>query len=253
MPGGIDGEAENVRHEFRRGVAACPPVCVSVAVYGIAFGVPAARAGPDVRTVAFMSASVYAGAPQFAAPQFWRAPLAAGTIVFAVLVINLRLILITASLAATFRNVARGKALPAMFLTADGNRALTMAEAGRGRAGPAFFAGTGLILYPGWVRSTVAGAALGSAIPIDPASCGIGFVFTAVPTAPIVGMWRGKRDPPDMSPSRRGGAHRARTFRTAAIAEPAARGLATSSGECDWVTPRTMLSGGVIAGRQPIR
>ena len=192
----MDGEAENVRHEFRRGAAACLPVCVSVAVYGIAFGVLAARAGLDVRTAAFMSASVHAGASQFAALQFWQAPLAAGTIVFAVFVINLRLILITGSPAAAFRNVARGKALPAMFFAAGENWALTMAEAGRGRAGPAFFAGTGLILYLVWVCSTVAGAALGSAIPIDPASCGIGFVFTAVLIAPIVSMWRGKRDIP---------------------------------------------------------
>lgn len=140
-----------------------------------------------------MSASVYAGASQFAALQFRQAPLAAGTIVFAVFVINLRLILVTGSLAVTFRNVARGKALLAMFLAAGGNWALTMAEAGRGRAG---FAGTGLILYPGRVRSTVAGAALGSAIPIDPASRGIDFVFTAVLIALIVGMWRGKRDLP---------------------------------------------------------
>ncbi len=194
MPSELEDGAESVWQEMRRGVAACLPICVSVAVYGIAFGVLAAQAGLDVWMVALMSGSVYAGASQFAALQFWQAPLAVGTIVFAVFVINLRLILITGSLAAMFKDVARGRALLAMFLAADENWALTMAEAGRGRAGPAFFVGTGLVLYLSWVCSTVAGAALGSAILIDPTSYGIDFVFTAVFVALIVSMWRGTQD-----------------------------------------------------------
>ena len=194
MPSELEDGAESVFQELRRGVAACLPICVSVAVYGIAFGVLAAQAGLDVWMVALMSGSVYAGASQFAALQFWQTPLAVGTIVFAVFVINLRLILITGSMAAMFKNVARGRALLAMFLAADENWALTMAEAGRGRAGPAFFVGTGLVLYLSWVCSTVAGTALGSAIFIDPASYGIDFVFTAVFIALIVSMWRGTQD-----------------------------------------------------------
>ena len=180
--------------EVRRGITACLPICVSVAVYGVAFGVLAAQAGLDVWMVALMSGTVYAGASQFAALQFWQVPLAAGTIVLAVFVINLRLILITGSLASTFRDVPPGRALAAMFFAADENWALTMAEAGRGHAGPAFYLGTGLILYFTWLLSTLAGAAAGSVILIDPSSYGIDFVFTAVFIALIVGMWSGKRD-----------------------------------------------------------
>ena len=188
-------EQGNTWQEMRRGVNACLPICVSVAVYGVAFGVLAVQAGLEVWMVALMSGAVYAGASQFAALQFWHAPLAVGTIILAVFVINLRLVLITGSLASTFRDVPPGRALAAMFFAADENWALTMAEAGRGHAGPAFYLGTGLVLYVTWFCSTLAGAAAGSVILIDPASYGIDFVFTAVFIALIVGMWRGQTRP----------------------------------------------------------
>lgn len=190
---GVEGH-EDRWQEFLRGIRACLPICISVAVYGVAFGVLASQAGLDIWMVGLMSATVYAGASQFAALQFWESPLAVGTIVFAVFVINLRLILISGSLAAMFANVGRGRALAAMFFAADENWALTMAEAGRGHAGPAFYLGTGVILYLTWLCATLAGAFAGSVILIDPASYGIDFVFSAVFIALIVGMWRGKGD-----------------------------------------------------------
>jgi len=180
--------------EAIRGARACLPICLSVAVYGLVLGVLAAQAGLSVAEVALMSGMVYAGASQFVAIELWGPTPDIAAIVVAVGVINLRMMLITATLGEMFRPVAMPRALAAMFFVSDETWALTLTEEKRSGAGAGFLIGASLILYGTWVASTVAGAMLGTALSFDPARYGIDFVFTAVFLALLAGLWRGRAD-----------------------------------------------------------
>ena len=180
--------------EALRGARASLPICLSVAVYGVVFGVLAAQAGLPVMAVALMSALVYAGASQFVAIDLWGASLDIAAIVIAVGVINLRLMLMTATLGDMFRDVPLPRAMASMFFVADETWALTLAEEKRSGAGATFLIGASLALYATWVISTTSGALIGASLSFEPALYGIDFVFTAVFLALLTGLWRGRAD-----------------------------------------------------------
>jgi predicted branched-subunit amino acid permease len=80
------------------GFRTCLPVAVGVGGYGVAFGVLARQAGLSVAEASLMSAFVLAGASQLVAVELWDAPLPVVTIVATTLVVNLRYVLVSASL-----------------------------------------------------------------------------------------------------------------------------------------------------------
>ena len=173
-----------------RGARACMPLNLSVAVYGMVFGVLAVKAGLSPGTVALMSGLVYAGASQFVALDLWSATPDSLAIIVAVGVINLRMILATATLGSMFAAVPRPMALASMAGVSDETWALTLSQ----KAGPSFLIGASVSMYLTWLLSTWAGALVGATVEFDPAAYGIDFVFTAVFLALLIGLWRGRGD-----------------------------------------------------------
>lgn len=187
------------------------PVAISIASYGVVWGVLAGQAGLTPLEVLLMSGLVYAGSSQFVAITMWSPmglPLA--SIVIATAIINLRMLLMTATLRPLFDGVPRWKALLAMFLVSDEVWAMTMAQsaksssetflmrgdepaAGRTGGGPAFMLGCGTLAWIAWAGSTLAGRLLGAVID-DPATYGLDFAFTATFLALLLSMWKGKAD-----------------------------------------------------------
>lgn len=185
-------DAADLRSEFLRGMRVFVPVGISIAAYGLVWGVLAGQAGLTLGEVFLMSGLVYAGASQFIALQLWTpAALPIGAIVLAVAIVNLRLMLMSATLRPLFASMPKWRALITMFLVSDEGWALTIAQMNKARGTVAFFVGTGAACWISWVIPTTIGRMLGSAIS-DPTAYGFDFAFTATFIALLLGMWQGR-------------------------------------------------------------
>lgn len=185
-------DAADFRSEFLRGMRVFVPLAISIAAYGLVWGVLAGQAGLSLGEVALMSGLVYAGASQFVALQLWTpAALPIGAIVLAVAIVNLRLMLMSATLRPLFASMPKWRALIAMFLVSDEGWALTIAEMNKARGTIAFFLGTGAACWLSWTLPTTIGRMIGSAIS-DPTAYGFDFAFIATFIALLLGMWQGR-------------------------------------------------------------
>lgn len=167
------------------------PLAISTFAFGVVFGLLARRTGLSLAEAALMSALVFAGSAQFVVLELWKAPLPVATIILTALIVNLRYLLLGAALRPWFARLSALKAYGSVFLLADENWAMTMREFDSGGRDAAFLLGGGLAVYAGWLGGTLVGHTAGAAIA-DPARWGLDFAFTAVFTALLVGMWKGK-------------------------------------------------------------
>jgi 4-azaleucine resistance transporter AzlC len=180
--------------QFLLGARTFIPLAISIAAYGVVWGVLAGQAGMSVAEVALMSAFVFAGASQFVALEMWTpGTLPILSIVIATAIVNLRMLLMTATLRPLVSHLPLARSLPAMFFVSDEQWALTMAEVARGRGSLGFLLGTGVLSWLSWTLSTLVGRLVGALID-DPARYGLDFAFTATFLALLMGMWKGKSD-----------------------------------------------------------
>ena len=182
--------------QFYAGARACIPVIISVAAYGVVWGVLARGAGLSVLEVIMMSGLVFAGSAQFVALDLWTATPASlpiGPLILAALIVNLRYLLLTATLRPLFGPHEQVKGALIMGIVSDETWAMTVGEMSRGRGSVAFLLGGGVLAYVCWMATTVIGHTLGSAID-DPSKYGLDFAFTATFLALLLGMWKGKGD-----------------------------------------------------------
>lgn len=180
--------------QFWLGMRMFLPVAISIAAYGVVWGVLAGQAGMSVLEVAAMSGLVFAGASQFVVLEMWTpGHLPIVSIIVAAAIVNLRVLLMTATLRPLATHLTRPRALVAMFLVADENWAMTMGEVARGRGSVAFLLGSGVLSWFAWVGSTLIGRVLGAFID-DPTHYGLDFAFTATFLALLLGMWKGRGD-----------------------------------------------------------
>lgn len=180
--------------QFWLGVRMFLPVAVSIAAYGVVWGVLAGQAGLSVVEVLLMSGLVFAGASQFVALDMWTpGALPVLSIVIAAGIVNLRMLLMSATLRPLVGHLSLPKQLGAMFFVSDEQWAMTMAEVRKGSGSVAFLLGTGVLSWFAWVGSTLCGRVLGAFID-DPTRYGLDFAFTATFLALLLGMWRGRGD-----------------------------------------------------------
>jgi len=179
--------------EMRRGAVANLPVGASVAAYGSVLGMLAAQKGLTWLQLLAMNLSVFAGSAQFVMVEMWAPPLPVVEMVLAVLVINMRYILIGASLNPLFQGKSMAHKAGIMHLVADENWAVTMAAYRDGGATTGFLLGGGICLCSVWSMGTLLGHQLG-ALVAQPERFALDFAFVAVFTALTVSMWRGKSD-----------------------------------------------------------
>lgn len=180
--------------QFWLGVRMFLPVAVSIAAYGVVWGVLAGQAGLSVLEVALMSGLVFAGASQFVALDMWTpGNLPVLSIVIAAGIVNLRMLLMSATLRPLVGHLSLPRQLGAMFFVSDEQWAMTMAEVRKGTGSVAFLIGTGVLSWFAWMSSTLCGRVLGAFID-DPTRYGLDFAFTATFLALLLGMWRGRGD-----------------------------------------------------------
>lgn len=177
----------------RDGFLTCVPVALGVAAYGVVFGVLADQAGLSVAEAALMSATVLAGAAQLIAVNLWTDPLPVATVVITTFVVNLRYVLMGATLRPWFADLTPVQRYASVFFTADENWALTVSDLRSGSGRGAFLLGSGLAIWLCWVAATVAGTLASGAIG-DPARYGLDFVLPAVFLVIAADLWDGTGD-----------------------------------------------------------
>ncbi len=170
-------------------------IAVSVAGFGLVFGLAARNAGYSPVEASAMSVFAFAGAAQFAAVGYVAAGLPWLPIVVLTFVLNARHLLYSASLAPRLRGepVARRAAM-AHVLT---DEAFALAAAHFHRLGrvdvTGYWIGAVVGVFIPWNLATLAGVLLGAAIP-DPAAFGLDIVFPAAMAGLAAGLVTGRRE-----------------------------------------------------------
>ncbi len=165
--------------EFRDGVITIAPLELAGMPFGLIFGAAAVTAGLTPGEAIFMSATVFAGSAQFLAVGLWAHPAPWLWLGFAVLLVNLRYVLMAASIARKMERFHPWQRWLAAFVLADENWAMTERRAVSRPLTPAFYAGMGLTTYVSWLVATTVGTIAGSFIP-QPELFGLDFAFPAV-------------------------------------------------------------------------
>ena len=154
------------RADFIAGVRDVAPVVLGIVPFGLVAGAAAVDTGLSGLQAVGLSVVVFAGASQLAAIELLGegAPLA--VVVGTVLVVNLRMLMYSASIAPRFRGVAaRWKALVAYLLTdqAYAMSLTTFRERDVSRRG--YYLGTAAPLWVVWQLCTVVGVVVGARVP----------------------------------------------------------------------------------------
>jgi predicted branched-subunit amino acid permease len=156
---------------FREGARAAVPVWIAFTTSSFALGVAAKAHGLHWGEITLMSALVYAGPAQFAVLKAFGAGKPALQILFATLLLNLRFLPMSATLAPYFRGVGRLRLyVAAQFISASSfvvpyfhfQRQEQESEPGETTAAKCesnlgFFLGVGVTSFSVWVAGTVVG------------------------------------------------------------------------------------------------
>lgn len=180
--------------ELLDGARAIVPLAIGVAVYGLAFGLLASNAGFSWQETGIMGAAVLAGSSQIVAVERLAAGAGVATAFVAGMALNLRLVLITASVRDMFAGRPLWQRVLGAHMATDENWALTIARrAERPEIGFWFLVGGGLMLLVTWVTASVLGVVFAAGIP-EPEAYAFDFAFTAAFIAIARSLWRGRRD-----------------------------------------------------------
>jgi len=147
-----------------RGFRATLPLTISVTPFGLAYGAIASQR-MTFWQAQLMSLTVFAGTAQFIAASMIAQGAAYLPILLTGILINMRLVLMSAALTPHVKSAPRRlHPLIAQLLT-DESFAVSMAEFERRPSDPWFYIGSGLAIYIPWQIVTAAGAAFGAGLP----------------------------------------------------------------------------------------
>lgn len=169
---------------LRAGVRRVAPVVPGIVPFGLVVGVAAVEAGLSPLQAVGMSVAVFAGASQLAAIDLIGRDAAPLVVVLTAAVINLRLVMYSASIAPHFRAFGARFRVLCSYLLTDQAYALALDEYGRGDHDPlAFFLGVAGTIWVTWQLSTVGGVLLGRGLP---PSWGVSFTVPLIFLALLV-------------------------------------------------------------------
>ncbi len=181
----------NTRKEFTAGLRAASPLLVAMVPIGGVFGAVAVSKGLSPLEACLMSVFVFAGGAQFVAMDLWTHPASWTALGFSALLVNLRHILMSASIAAKMDSLKTWQRWLSMLVLTDESWALAEFRSVNRKLSPRFFAAAALSIYVVWNLSTLTGALLGAVIG-DTTVIGLDFAFTAVFIVLLMGFWKGR-------------------------------------------------------------
>jgi len=169
------------------------PVLMTPFLIGVPFGVLALEAGLDPLQVSAMSFIVFAGSAQFASLELFRGGAGPLVVVATALLINLRHLLMAASLRPHFGERPLAQRLGLAYLLVDESFAMGTGWYRRGGRGVTYYVAFGLAMWALWNLGTVIGILAGPAMP-DPRLLGLDFAITAAFIAIVVLAIRGRHE-----------------------------------------------------------
>lgn len=176
--------------EFLTGMRAILPLIIAVIPIGLVFGAVSAAKGLSALEATLMSVLVFAGGSQFVAMDIWTHPASWAGVGFAALLVNIRHVLMGASIGTKMQAFSGPRRYAAMLFLADELWAMAEFRAGATRLTPSWYAGIVAPFYAAWVVSSLLGALLGAFLG-DPAATGLDFAFPAVFVVLVMGFWKG--------------------------------------------------------------
>ena len=180
---------------FAEGVRLSMPAAPVMALFGVAFGTVAAQKGLTLLVATLMSALTFAGASQFVAAEIWTDPMTVATITTLGLVtaaVNMRFILMTASLRPWLGDLPAWQTYPALSLLTEPGWLIAMRYRSEGGACSLVLLSSGIALWLVWIAATVFGYLLG-ALVTDPKRFGLDLVMPIFFIVLLVPLWRGPR------------------------------------------------------------
>jgi predicted branched-subunit amino acid permease len=153
---------------FISGVRTLIPLTPGVVPFGLVTGVMAIEMGMSPGMSMGMTLLFYSGSAQLVALQLLQNGALPVTIVATALIINLRFIMYSASLAPYLHHLPRRWTWPVSYLLSDQSFALSSLKFSSGELGrfaPHFYAGTAVAMWLTWQLSVFAGVYLGASIP----------------------------------------------------------------------------------------
>jgi 4-azaleucine resistance transporter AzlC len=169
----------------RRGVRDVAPLLLGIAPFGLVAGVAAMNAGLTLEQAVGMSIIVFAGAAQLAALELIGKDAPLSVIVVTAVVINLRMMMYSASIAPYFRSLSARIRTGAAYLLTDQAYALSVSryrsDERIDRLG--YYLGAAVAPWVVWQLTTVVGALIQTGVP---ASLGLEFAVPLVFLALLV-------------------------------------------------------------------
>jgi 4-azaleucine resistance transporter AzlC len=178
--------------EFRQGALEILPVLFAATPIGLLWGTFAAGKGLSPLEAGLMSGSVFAGAAQFVALEVWRDPVPWMLLTVTAFIVNIRHVLMGASLSRHMRGIDRRWHPLMMFLLVDEGWAFSERRVQTTPLTLAYYFGLGLPMWISWTTSSTIGAVVGRSFG-DPAAIGLDFAFSALFISIIAGFWKGSR------------------------------------------------------------
>ncbi|MDB5568039.1 MAG: AzlC-like [Tardiphaga sp.] len=177
------------------GIVAIGPMLPGTLAFGMAFGALCAQKHLTLAEVEVMMATVYGGLSQFVAVQSWPdrlTPSSIATLALLTLTVNIRFMLMSATLRPWFGTLPAWQAYPSMLLVTDGGWLAAMRYRDHGGADAWFYVGGGIVLYFVWLFSAIPGFLLAEQLT-DPRKYGVDLVMPAFYAAMLVPAWKGPR------------------------------------------------------------
>lgn len=156
---------KQVEHEIKKGFIAALPIVIGYLPAAMAFGLLAKNTGISLVDTGLFSMMVYAGASQFMALDLIKAGVATGSIILATFLLNLRHIMMSASLSVHFKNFNRRYLPIVAFGITD--ETFSASSFNKERLTLPFVLVFYTLSHSAWWLGTIAGYLAGEVIPVS--------------------------------------------------------------------------------------
>ena len=155
--------------DLRAGVRDASPLFLGIVPFALVAGIAAVEAGLTPIQAVATSVIVFAGAAQLAALELLGETAPLSVVVATAVIINLRLVMYSASIAPHFRSFRRRLQAPLSYVLTDQAYALSVARFAREEDTDrlAYYLGVAGSIWLVWQVGTVAGVLLGAGVPPD--------------------------------------------------------------------------------------
>jgi predicted branched-subunit amino acid permease len=171
------------------------PALPGVAIFGAAFGAIAAERGLTTFEAVLMSGVVFAGVSQIASMELWSpqvTPALVLTVAFTTLIINLRMLLMGASMRPWLAGAPALWIYPGLYILTDSNWVSTLRYRREGGTDAGFLFGGGLIIWFTFVPATAIGQVFGSLLA-NPRPLGVDMILPLYFVALLAPMFESAR------------------------------------------------------------